>query len=142
FTVLAALSWQLSLVWSGCNECQASNDAACINQTSFQLCFGESTPDTTQTFTCPDGLVCTEHANICFQRTTVPSSCGDTSSCGLCNSNYTFACTSLNTFAFCYGATTPSTVNGTCPTGTFCDASSTNMCVSEATSDSIICHSS
>ncbi|KAL7739496.1 hypothetical protein ACLKA6_003941 [Drosophila palustris] len=140
FTALAALSWQLCLVSGKCNECQATNDVACINQTSYHLCFGQSTPNTAQTFTCPEGLVCTEQPNICFQRTEIPSSCGDTSSCGLCNENKVFACTSLHTFSFCYGGPTPSAVNGTCPSGRFCDASSANICVSQATADSIICH--
>ncbi|XP_034473927.1 uncharacterized protein LOC117781286 [Drosophila innubila] len=139
-TVFAALSWQLCLVSSKCNECQSSNDVACINQTSFHMCYGGIKPNTAQTFTCPEGLVCTEQPNICFQRTETPSSCGDTSSCGLCNKNNKFACTSFNTFAFCYGAPTPSTENGTCPTGRFCDASNANICVSKATVDSIICH--
>ncbi|KAH8373684.1 hypothetical protein KR093_003284, partial [Drosophila rubida] len=138
--VLVALCYQLCLVNSECNACQASNDVACINQTSYQLCFGGTKPHTDQTFTCPDGLVCSEMPNICFQRSDTPASCGDTSSCGLCNQNKVFACTSRNTFAFCYGAPTPSTQNGTCPEGRFCDASSVNICVSKATEDSIICH--
>ncbi|KAH8280811.1 hypothetical protein KR044_006583, partial [Drosophila immigrans] len=138
--VPAALYCQLCLVNGKCNECQTTNDVACVNQTSFHLCFGGIRPDTNQTFTCPDGLVCTEMPNICFQRSDKPASCGDTSSCGLCNHNNVFACTSRNTFAFCYGAPTPSTENGTCPDGRFCDASSANICVSKATEDSIICH--
>ncbi|XP_062134594.1 uncharacterized protein LOC133844551 [Drosophila sulfurigaster albostrigata] len=138
--VLAALGCQLCLVNSVCNECQPLNDAACINETSFHLCFGSSTPNTDQTFTCPDGLVCSQQPNICFQRSETPASCGDTDSCGLCNSDYVFACTSLTTFSLCYGATTPSTTNGTCPDGRFCDASSSNICVTTVTDDSIICH--
>ncbi|XP_064553983.1 uncharacterized protein LOC135439234 [Drosophila montana] len=139
-TVLAALSWQLHLVNSSCNLCQASNDAACINQTAYQLCFGQDSPNTNQIFNCPDGLVCTDKPQICFQRSEMPASCGDTDSCGLCNENYVFACTSRTTFAFCFGATTPTSVNGTCPTGRFCDASSVDICVATATADSIICH--
>ncbi|EDW02857.1 uncharacterized protein LOC6562277 [Drosophila grimshawi] len=139
FIVVAALIWQLDIVQSNCDVCQA-NDAACVNQTSYKLCFGKNIPNNDQIFTCPDGLVCTDKAQICFQRSEVPASCGDNDSCGLCNESKTFACTSRNTFSFCFGATKPTTVNGTCPAGRFCDASDVNICVSTATANSIICH--
>ncbi|XP_075160479.1 uncharacterized protein LOC142233439 [Haematobia irritans] len=121
-----------------CNECQ-ENHVACVNQTSYYMCFGESIPNTSQLFTCPEGLVCTNLPTICFQRNTLPASCGDTSSCDICNSNQVFACTSRTTFSFCYGATTPSDVTGNCPLNTTCDASSPNFCVYELKATSIVC---
>lgn len=91
----------------------------------------ENVPNTEQLFTCPDGMVCTNLPNICFQRNLLPASCGDTSSCGICNSNQVFACTSRTTFAFCFGAPIPSDTVGTCPVGTTCDSSSPYFCVEE-----------
>uniref|UniRef100_A0A1I8NW72 Uncharacterized protein n=1 Tax=Stomoxys calcitrans TaxID=35570 RepID=A0A1I8NW72_STOCA len=121
-----------------CNECQ-DNHVACVNETSYYMCFGEGIPNTKQLFTCPDGMVCTYLPTICFQRSTLPASCGDTSSCGVCNANQVFACTSRTTFAFCFGATIPSDVVGNCPKGTICDASSPNFCVDELMPNSIVC---
>ncbi|TMW52557.1 hypothetical protein DOY81_002382 [Sarcophaga bullata] len=123
---------------AACNVCQ-ENNAACVNLTSYHLCFGGSQPNRAQLFTCPDGLVCTNLRNICFQRSTLPASCGDTSSCGKCNSNQVFACTSRTTFAFCFGATIPSETVGSCPLGTICDASSSDFCVDQLTPTSIVC---
>lgn len=139
-TVLTVFGWRLQLASGSCGLCQPSNDVACINQTAYHMCFGKETPDQSQIFPCPDGLVCTDKPQVCFQRSETPASCGDTDSCGRCNANNVFACTSRTTFAFCFGATTPTTVNGTCPAGRFCDASSANFCVAKATEDSIICH--
>ncbi|XP_054734441.1 uncharacterized protein LOC129241915 [Anastrepha obliqua] len=154
------------LAGQGCNVCQ-SNTAACINETSFHLCYGVwpadeqqyslqwgaldlparfrsnplgTVPITDQTFHCDDGLVCSDQPNICFQSGGATASCGDTSSCGLCNENNVFACTSRNTFAFCFGATKPTNVNGTCPTGRVCDASTQDICVLQAQNTSIICN--
>ncbi|XP_053955726.1 uncharacterized protein LOC128861550 isoform X2 [Anastrepha ludens] len=127
------------LAGQGCNVCQ-SNTAACINETSFHLCYGGTVPITEQTFHCDDGLVCSDQPNICFQSGGATASCGDTSSCGLCNENNVFACTSRNTFAFCFGATQPTNVNGTCPTGRVCDASTQDICVLQAQNTSIICN--
>ncbi|KAI8121367.1 hypothetical protein CVS40_7539 [Lucilia cuprina] len=123
---------------AACNVCQ-ENNVACVNLTSYHMCFGASKPNTAQLFTCPDGLVCTNLPNICFQRSTLPASCGDTSSCGKCNSNQVFACTTRTTFAFCFGSTVPSEVVGSCPQGKICDASSAEICVDELTPTSIVC---
>ncbi|EDV50735.1 uncharacterized protein LOC6545410 [Drosophila erecta] len=137
---LAALgAFPIAWIQADCNVCQ-SNGASCINQTAYNLCFGGSQPNTNQTFVCTDGLVCTDEPVICFQRSETPASCGDTDSCGQCAPNYTFACTSRSTFAFCFGAITPTNVTGSCPDGYFCDASTQEICVTKATDDSIICH--
>lgn len=100
--------------------------------------FLDPEPHTDQLFTCPDGLVCTNLPNICFQRSTLPASCGDTSSCGKCNSNQVFACTSRTTFAFCFGATIPSETVGSCPLGKICDASSSDFCVDQLQANNIL----
>ncbi|XP_067647235.1 uncharacterized protein [Eurosta solidaginis] len=123
----------------GCNVCQ-SNGAACISETSFYLCYGGDVPVTNQVFQCTDGLICSDQPNICFQSNGARASCGDTSSCGLCNKYQVFACTSRNTFAFCFGATRPSEVTGTCPNGRVCDASTQNICVSQVQNTSMICN--
>ncbi|XP_065361534.1 uncharacterized protein LOC135955152 [Calliphora vicina] len=123
---------------AACNVCQ-ENNVACVNLTSYHMCFGGTKPNTEQLFSCPEGLVCTNLPNICFQRSTLPASCGDTSSCGKCNSNQVFACTTRTTFAFCFGSTIPSEVVGSCPGGKICDASSADFCVDELTPNSIVC---
>ncbi|XP_050335218.1 uncharacterized protein LOC126762485 [Bactrocera neohumeralis] len=135
--ILSISVWYVS--GQACNVCQ-SNSAACINETSFYLCYGGTVPIKDQMFHCADGLICSNLPNICFQSNGASASCGDTSSCGLCNENQVFACTSRNTFAFCFGATKPTDVTGSCPTGRICDASTQNICVTEVQSTSIICN--
>ncbi|KAH8286221.1 hypothetical protein KR054_004838, partial [Drosophila jambulina] len=126
---------------SDCNVCQ-SNKVACINSTSFYLCFGDSTPHRDQLYHCLDGFDCTNLTAICVQKSSQrPPSCGDTSKCGQCsaNSNYLFACQSRSIFQMCYGATRPTGKFGYCPTGKVCDASSTAICVPEGESPTITC---
>ncbi|CAD7083370.1 unnamed protein product [Hermetia illucens] len=44
-----------------CGKCDRNNRVACLNETSFAFCFGETTPSTT-IGSCPDGLVCSNSA--------------------------------------------------------------------------------
>ncbi|EDW40770.1 GM25094 [Drosophila sechellia] len=126
---------------SDCNVCQ-SNQVACINSTSFYLCFGDGTPHRDQVYHCLEGFDCTNLTAICVQKSSQrPPSCGDTSQCGQCNANrnYLFACQSRGIFQMCYGATRPTGKFGYCPTGTVCDASSTSICVPEVEGQTLTC---
>ncbi|KAH8239947.1 hypothetical protein KR032_009645, partial [Drosophila birchii] len=139
FQVILALF--VAQTMSDCNVCQ-SNKVACINSTSFYLCFGDSTPHRDQLYHCLDGFDCTNLTAICTQKSSQrPPSCGDTSKCGQCsaNSNYLFACQSRGIFQMCYGATRPTGKFGYCPSGKVCDASSTTICVPEEESQTVTC---
>ncbi|KAM8709008.1 hypothetical protein ACLKA7_015904 [Drosophila subpalustris] len=138
---LLALSYLVSLSLSDCNVCQ-TNQAACINSTSYYLCFGDGTPHTDNIFHCLAGFQCSDSTAICIQKNAQrPPSCGDTSKCGLCSAhrNYKFACHARGIFQMCYGASQPTGPYGMCPTGTVCDASSDVVCVPEKPGESVTC---
>ncbi|SPP77361.1 uncharacterized protein LOC117579279 [Drosophila guanche] len=126
---------------SECNVCQ-SNKVACINSTSFYLCFGDGMPHTDQLYHCLDGFQCSNLTAICTQKSNQrPPSCGDTSQCGQCSAhrNYLFACQSRGIFQMCYGASRPTGKFGYCPTGTVCDASSDSICVRAVANQTLTC---
>ncbi|XP_067646514.1 uncharacterized protein [Eurosta solidaginis] len=126
---------------AACNVCQ-DNQVACVNSTSFYLCFGESTPYTDVLYHCKDGFECTEFNAICLQASaTRPPSCGSTSLCGQCTAhrNALFACMSRTTFQMCYGGVRPTGQLGYCPTGFVCDATSDAICVSAAGPNTVAC---
>ncbi|KAH8406004.1 hypothetical protein KR215_002644, partial [Drosophila sulfurigaster] len=131
------VGWTLS----DCNVCQ-SNQAACINSTSYYLCFGDDEPYTDQVYTCLAGFQCSNATAICIQKNAQrPPSCGDTSKCGLCSAqrNYKFACLSKGIFQLCYGASQPTGPYGQCPTGMVCDATSDTVCVEETAGQEYTC---
>ncbi|XP_073841355.1 uncharacterized protein [Musca autumnalis] len=124
-----------------CNVCQ-SNQAACINSTSFYLCFGDDVPNMETLYHCKDGFDCTDLNAICVQSSSQRRpSCGDTSLCGMCSAhrNHLFACLSRTTFQMCYGAIRPIGQIGYCPQGLVCDANSDAICVSEELVESVTC---
>ncbi|EDW36491.1 GL10343 [Drosophila persimilis] len=126
---------------SECNVCQ-SNKVACINSTSFYLCFGDGTPHTDQLYHCLEGFDCTNLTAICTQKSNQrPPSCGDTSQCGQCSAhrNFLFACLSRGIFQMCYGAVSPTGKFGYCPTGMVCDASTDSICVPEVANQTLTC---
>ncbi|XP_053955348.1 uncharacterized protein LOC128861321 [Anastrepha ludens] len=126
---------------AACNVCQ-TNQVACINSTSFYLCFGESDPNMDTLYHCKEGFECTEYTAICLQASaTRAPSCGSTSLCGQCTaqSNALFACMSRSTFQMCYGGLHPTGQLGYCPSGFVCDATSDAVCVSEAASPTVTC---
>ncbi|KAH8307172.1 hypothetical protein KR044_006399 [Drosophila immigrans] len=147
-----ALSCLVGWTLSDCNVCQ-SNQVACINSTSYYLCFGGKysylkcfkiydDPYTDYIYTCLAGFQCSDAAAICIQKNAqTPPSCGDTSQCGHCSAhrNYKFACHSKGIFQMCYGASQPTGPYGTCPTGTVCDASSDAVCVQETLNHDYTC---
>ncbi|XP_030572682.1 uncharacterized protein LOC115771222 [Drosophila novamexicana] len=136
-----ALAWFLVGILADCNVCQ-TNQVACINSTSFYLCFGDGTPHTDHIYSCLEGTVCTDRTAICLQASAQrPPSCGDTSKCGQCsaNRNYKFACQSRRLFQMCYGATQPTGALGTCPAGYVCDASTDVVCVAERAGQNYTC---
>ncbi|XP_061395560.1 uncharacterized protein LOC133331179 [Musca vetustissima] len=124
-----------------CNVCQ-SNQAACINSTSFYLCFGDDVPNTETLYHCKEGFDCTDLNAICVQSSSQRRpSCGDTSLCGMCSAhrNHLFACLSRTTFQMCYGAIRPIGQIGYCPQGLVCDANSDAICVLEELVESATC---
>ncbi|KAM7358927.1 uncharacterized protein ACRADG_003714 [Cochliomyia hominivorax] len=124
-----------------CNVCQ-SNQAACVNSTSFYLCFGDKKPNTNILYHCKDGFDCTDLSAICVQTSSQrPPSCGDTSLCGMCaaHRNFLFACLSRTTFQMCYGAIRPTGQIGYCPPGYVCHGGSDAVCVLEGSVDSVTC---
>ncbi|XP_030238993.1 uncharacterized protein LOC108650537 [Drosophila navojoa] len=128
-------------VVTDCNVCQ-TNQAACINSTSFYLCFGDGMPHTDRIYNCLEGTVCTARTAICVQKNALwPPSCGDTSKCGQCSAhrNHKFACQSRRTFQMCYGATRPTGALGFCPPGYACDASSDVVCTPERVGQTFTC---
>ncbi|XP_017862115.1 PREDICTED: uncharacterized protein LOC108613271 [Drosophila arizonae] len=128
-------------VVTDCNVCQ-TNQAACINSTSFYLCFGDGMPHTDRIYNCLEGTVCTARTAICVQKNAQwPPSCGDTSKCGQCSAhrNHKFACQSRGTFQMCYGATRPTGALGFCPPGYACDASSDVVCTPERVGQTFTC---
>ncbi|KAH8336058.1 hypothetical protein KR067_013520, partial [Drosophila pandora] len=136
-----AAAFLVAQSWSECNVCQ-NNQVACINSSSFYLCFGDGTPHTDQLYHCLDGFDCTNLSAICVQKSSQrPPSCGDTSKCGQCSAsvNYLFACQSRGIFQMCYGATRPMGKFGYCPTGTVCDATSNAICVPEVANQNVTC---
>ncbi|XP_052846585.1 uncharacterized protein LOC128258757 isoform X2 [Drosophila gunungcola] len=139
--LVVLLAFMVAQTVSDCNVCQ-SNKVACINSTSFYLCFGDGTPHRDQLYHCLEGFDCTNLTAICVQKSSQrPPSCGDTSQCGQCNANqnYLFACQSRGIFQMCYGATRPTGKFGYCPTGTVCDATSTAICVPEVEGQTLTC---
>ncbi|XP_049313862.1 uncharacterized protein LOC105223594 [Bactrocera dorsalis] len=126
---------------AACNVCQ-DNQVACINSTSFYLCFGDSNPNMDVLYHCKEGFECTEYNAICLQASaTRAPSCGSTSLCGQCTAqaNALFACLSRTTFQMCYGAVHPTGQVGYCPSGFVCDATSDAVCVSTAGTHTVTC---
>ncbi|XP_011179816.1 uncharacterized protein LOC105210504 [Zeugodacus cucurbitae] len=124
-----------------CNVCQ-DNQVACINSTSFYLCFGDNNPNMDVLYHCKEGFECTEFNAICLQASaTRAPSCGSTSLCRQCTAqrNALFACLSRTTFQMCYGALHPTGQVGICPSGFVCDATSDAICVSAAGPHTVTC---
>ncbi|XP_016991369.1 uncharacterized protein LOC108053279 [Drosophila rhopaloa] len=139
--VVVFLAFMVIQTVSDCNVCQ-SNKVACINSTSFYLCFGDGTPHRDQLYHCLEGFDCTNLTAICVQKSSQrPPSCGDTSQCGQCSAsnNYLFACQSRGIFQMCYGATRPAGQFGYCPSGMVCDATSSAICVTEVKGQTLTC---
>ncbi|XP_034481977.1 uncharacterized protein LOC117787540 [Drosophila innubila] len=138
---LLSLSCLVNWTFSDCNVCQP-NQAACINSTSYYMCFGDDTPYTDHIYNCLAGFQCSDYPSICIQKNAQrPPSCGDTSKCGHCSAhrNYKFACHSRGIFQLCYGASQPTGSYGKCPAGTVCDASSDVVCVQEKPGQAVTC---
>ncbi|EDV39677.1 uncharacterized protein Dana_GF24356 [Drosophila ananassae] len=96
-----------------CNQC--SDGHTCVSRTQFQFCDNPSV-DQTIVYECPeDTPVCVDYGAICFPESDgIVAGCGDTSNCGVCSNDETFACTSRTTFALCSGgAVTANNINCT-----------------------------
>ncbi|XP_030373076.1 uncharacterized protein LOC115623039 [Scaptodrosophila lebanonensis] len=141
FASFCTILWLAREGTADCNVCQ-SNGAACINSTSYYMCFGGITPNQEQLYHCLDGFECTDLRAICVQKNAQrPPSCGNTALCGQCSAhrNYLFACLSRGIFQMCYGSSQPAGKFGYCPTGFVCHAGSDAVCVPENTVSTITC---
>nr|XP_014094102.2 uncharacterized protein LOC106620205 [Bactrocera oleae] len=130
FTAIILIALLTARLCNGdCNVCNENNGAACISNTTFQLCFGGLPQGTV--FSCPNaGDVCTNLGLICADPESNPNiqaDCGDTEQCGLCTgiSDGAYACTSQTTFVMCQDEV-PSSVSGTCPNNDVCLTSRAN----------------
>uniref|UniRef100_A0A1L8EIK8 Putative secreted protein n=1 Tax=Haematobia irritans TaxID=7368 RepID=A0A1L8EIK8_HAEIR len=141
WTIPFVLGLYIQYATAECNVCQ-SNQAACINTTSYYLCFGGNIPNMHELYHCKDGFDCTDLNAICVQSSSQRRpSCGDISLCGQCSAhrNHVFACLSRTTFQMCYGAIRPIGQIGYCPQGYVCDAKSDAVCVLEDLVDEVTC---
>ncbi|KAH8327647.1 hypothetical protein KR074_006487 [Drosophila pseudoananassae] len=116
-----------------CNKCNDGH--TCVSRTQFQFCdnrrfsdlklliiinntisFFPASVDQTTVYECPEeSPICVDYGAICFPESSgVSAGCGDTSNCGVCSNDETFACTSRTTFALCSGgAVTGNNINCT-----------------------------
>lgn len=89
--------------------------------------------DTTQTFHCEAGQVCTRGSKICVdEASAVPSeiSCPRNNVCGKCQAGSTFVCTSRTKYAQCNG--NERTLKGECPSGYYCSATTKgSICIED-----------
>lgn len=131
-----------------CNVCN-DNGVACINDREFHLCENRmyifiqrifclflklktqiygiifvGQAKTSTTYSCSEGKLCTQHAMVCMEETnaSVVQACGDTSNCGVCEGDGTYACTSRTTYTMCFEGTL-SDIRDTCPENRMCDIS-------------------
>ncbi|XP_055914265.1 probable endochitinase [Eupeodes corollae] len=111
-----------------CNTCSALTNLACVANDKVSVCVNGL--PTTSVIPCPTGTVCTPTVAICSAAGTVPASC---SRCGTCDANKAFACTGYNTFALCYGTTTPSAINFSCSGTLVCNIDDPRICVDPTT---------
>ncbi|KAH8286160.1 hypothetical protein KR054_003533, partial [Drosophila jambulina] len=91
-----------------CQECQAANDAYCINQTSYRNCMNNAAFGGVET--CPTGTVCSNSADVCVDESLVDgstvldvcgSSGGNGNNCEVCATDAKFSCVSSTQFARC-----------------------------------------
>ncbi|KAM7357122.1 uncharacterized protein ACRADG_002614 [Cochliomyia hominivorax] len=124
-----------SLIGS-CNQCFASNNVACLDETHFATCF-QGSP--TKTITkCPGNRFCTNDVLICHSSAEgyMPVCYHDNycSDCGVTNG--VFTCIDETTYGYCFGGKTP--LKGSqrsCPQGFVCNYNSREVCVPENTQE-------
>ncbi|XP_061395558.1 uncharacterized protein LOC133331177 [Musca vetustissima] len=113
-----------------CDTC-GSNGIACINETSFHMCYG-SLPDTSSVLTCPEGRICVRNGLKCVvPGTGAEPDCIREKSCGECDGSKLFTCTSRRTYAMCNGTKIVENGGGVCPKNLICNSSGREMCVTE-----------
>ncbi|KAH8286106.1 hypothetical protein KR054_002716 [Drosophila jambulina] len=127
-----------------CQECQAANDAYCINQTSYQNCMNNAAFGAVET--CPTGTVCSNSADVCVPSSQVDGStildvCGTSTNCESCSfSNNKYTCVSQTQFARCSSSGVVSSSNVfSCGEGEICSLRGlldhNNICIPSCAAD-------
>lgn len=137
-TFLLAVSFILipSRIDAKCNLC-SEYGIACINETSFHLCYGDK-PDTSSDFNCPSESLCSASSLKCVSAESGGKpACEPNVGCGVCGGDKMFACTSRTTFAQCNG-TKLTQINGQCPKGLICHSQGSEICVDECNKPAVL----
>lgn len=105
----------------------STNDAYCIDETSYYLCLDGKNPSNSTLSKCGKGLVCTDSVNICEPERSsggVVTSPACRSSCGVCpDSTATYQrynCVSRTQFGRC--VQNEVTITGQCEDGQVCSS--------------------
>lgn len=109
-------------IHADCNICSSITNAACVSSTQFQFCVNNIPSGTLNS--CPSGNYCTGEAQICQTNASLLACTG----CGQCNSDNSFACLGVRTFALCLGDVNPSAITGSCAPDHVCNWDNPNIC--------------
>ncbi|XP_013116903.1 uncharacterized protein LOC106094246 [Stomoxys calcitrans] len=127
--VIIAVILRIQQTNAKCDEC-GPNSVACISNSSFHLCY-DKIPDTSQTFSCVSGAICTQLSMVCIAAESgVEPDCLPKTACSKCDENQLFTCTSSTTYARCIDGQVQS-VSYKCPRHLFCDTRTSEICVDE-----------
>ncbi|XP_065361093.1 uncharacterized protein LOC135954787 [Calliphora vicina] len=129
FLLAAAFILAPSHIEAKCNLC-SDYGIACINETSFNLCFGGK-QDTSKVYDCPADRLCSATSLKCIEASSGgKAACEPNKGCGVCDGDKIFACTSRTTFAQCNGEELTE-ITGVCPKGLTCNSEGSEICVDE-----------
>lgn len=114
------LIWFLFL--KQCGECMDTNEAYCVDENSYYLCFDGKNPSTTELHHCAEGEVCTTTEKICEPKNGTNGVqnpvCGG--SCGKCPIKGRYTCVSKTQFGRCLNGVI--TVVSSCESGHICSS--------------------
>ncbi|XP_037824867.1 mucin-2-like [Lucilia sericata] len=131
--LLAVVKLGVTSLVGTCNQCFASNNIACLDETHFATCF-QGSPTSTIT-KCPANRFCTDDVLICHSSTEGFSPICHHDNCNDCEAtNGIFSCLDETTYGYCFGANTP--LKGSlrsCPKGYVCNYNFREVCVPEET---------
>ncbi|XP_061397093.1 uncharacterized protein LOC133332732 [Musca vetustissima] len=106
-----------------CQVCMSTNDAYCVDETSYYLCLDGKNPSKAQLHQCDEGHVCTTSENICEPKKGANNVvnnpvCG--SSCNKCPTTGRYTCVSKTQFGRCVNGAI--TIVSACEKGQICSA--------------------
>ncbi|KNC25148.1 hypothetical protein FF38_03891 [Lucilia cuprina] len=127
--LLAIVKLGVTSLVGTCNQCFASNNIACLDETHFATCF-QGSPTSTIT-KCPNNRFCTDDVLICHSSPEGFSPICHHDNCNDCEAtNGIFSCLDETTYGYCFGSNTP--LKGTlrsCPKGYVCNFNFREVCV-------------